>query len=160
MVMHMSARHVDVRVVLAPWREMGRIVFEDEKLRFPELPWEPGVYRITLTGATLVRPRVYFGEGVLREPREGVPVPGGRNSNRGQKTNIDLHDQLRPHLDAGGTATIAISSAATVAFDGGDPALLDLWMKAGRLLAENAAIVAAIIVGEVEIINKTAVSRR
>jgi hypothetical protein len=50
--------------VKATWREGGLIMLDAQQgIAFPELPWVPGAYRMTRSGAPgQGRPRVYIGE--------------------------------------------------------------------------------------------------
>jgi hypothetical protein len=68
-----------------------------------------------------------------------------------QRTSLRINALLRDHLAAGGTAAMAIASTAEVIRDG-LAARLDLAGKAGRVLAEHAALVTAKLDGE-EVLN-------
>jgi len=59
---------------------------------------------------------------------------------------------LREHLLRGGSARLATATTAIVYLTG-QPQPLDLALKAARLLAENAALVALLAAGHAEIVN-------
>lgn len=146
---------IDVRVELA-WRDAGTIgVDAAGRLTFPVLPSTPGLYRMTLVGtAGKMRPRLYVGEtDLLARRMQHYRTPGGRDSPRGQKTNIRLNNELRALLSSGGAARLAIATAATISLAGAPNVPLPLSTKAARVLAEQAALVAAQLAGDVDIAN-------
>ena len=60
-----------------------------------------------------------------------------------QQTSLRVNELLCEHLTAGGRVRLAVATAATVPVNGGVEHALDLRRKAGRLLAESAALVLA-----------------
>lgn len=114
------------------WRDVGAFRVEAGKLRFPDVPESPGVYRFDL-GQT-----VYIGEtDRLRRRFQHYRSPGPT-----QSTNIRLNALMLRLLGEGGTVTVCTVMTATVDVDG-HRSPLDLTHKAARLLVENAALTAA-----------------
>lgn len=146
---------VDVRVLVV-WAGAGPVVLDEaRKPTFGALPSAPGMYRLTFTGRPgQERPRVYLGESdnLRRRLASNYRSPG--NS---QQTSLRVNAALRHHLASEGRVDLAIATAATVYVTAGGseptPAELDLSGKAARLLAENAAIVTALLAGDVDLEN-------
>jgi hypothetical protein len=141
---------VDVRIELQ-WLDGGPVILDrDGKPTFGALEEAPGLYRMTLTGGLAgPRTRVYIGESdSLRRRLSG----NYRSPGSGQQTSLRINALLREHLGAGGTVSLAVATAATVWLNGVERPL-DLTRKAGRLLAENAALVLAQACADVEIAN-------
>ena len=139
----MSTVELAVRLTFVP---AGQVVLDESgRPRFPALPTQPAAYRLTFTG---VGPdRVYMGEtDNTRRRGQNYRTPGPS-----QRTSLRINALLRDHLAAGGTAALAIASTAEVIRDGLG-ARLDLAGKAGRVLAEHAALAAATLDGE-EVLN-------
>lgn len=131
---------VDVRVVF-DWSRLGMARLDaGRKIVFPgPIPAVPGVYRFTLTTPG-GRNRLYIGESdnLRRRLGSNYRTPGPR-----QQTSLRVNALLVGQLDAGGGVEVDISVSASIALPGSDPVSLDLGRKAGRLLAENAALVLA-----------------
>lgn len=123
-------------VVEFEWREVGALRLESGRLRFPEVPDVPGVYRFDLSD------RVYIGEADrLRRRFQQYRTPGAR-----QATNLRLNSLMRELLGAAGTIKLCVVTSARVEVDGhAEP--LDLRHKAARLLVESAALTAARMAG-------------
>ncbi|WP_322770012.1 hypothetical protein [Frankia sp. Cr1] len=141
---------VDVRVRLR-WLDAGTITLDPGgKPTFGGLDEAPGLYRMTLTAAADdIRPQVYIGEtDSLRRRLSG----NYRNPGAGQQTSLRINALLREHLAAGGRVDLALATTATLWLDGVERPL-DLTRKAGRLLAENAALVLAQITDDADIVN-------
>lgn len=118
------------------WRDVGWIRLEAGKLRFPEVPDSPGVYRFDL-GQT-----VYIGESDrLRRRFQHYRTPGG-----GQPTNVRLNTLMLSLLGEGGAVTICTVTEAGLDVEG-SRSKLDFRHKASRLLVENAALSAARMAG-------------
>lgn len=135
----MRAVELAVRLMFVP---AGLVLLDESgRLRFPALPAEPAVYRLTLADAG--QARVYIGEtDNMRRRGQGYRTPGPS-----QRTNLRINSLLGNHLAAGGTVGVAIAGTAKVVRDGVlQP--LDLRSKAGRVLAEHVALVAATLDGE------------
>jgi hypothetical protein len=131
---------VDVRVVLS-WRHSGDVILDSAgQLLFPDLPAAPGLYRLSLPTTTPggSRRRLYIGEtSSLRRRLAG----NYRRPGPTQQTSLRINALLREHLSQGGAVHLATALTATV-YRAGRPQPLDLTVKACRLLAENAALVA------------------
>jgi len=84
----------------------------DGKLKFPNLPLDPGLYRLWLGGAE--QSSVYIGETENLRRR----ASHYRTSGPSQRTNIRLNDRLRAHLAAGGKVEVAILTVADVEVEG------------------------------------------
>lgn len=134
---HPSCQDLHVRVTVDfVWREVGPIVVEAGRLRFPEVPESPGVYRLDL-GQT-----VYIGEADrLRRRFQHYRTPGVK-----QPTNIRLNARMLGLLAEGGSLALCTLTTASIEVDG-HRAPLDLRHRAARLLVENAALTAARIDG-------------
>jgi hypothetical protein len=130
------------------WAEVGRIGLDGQgKLGFPSLPREPGVYKLAITeadGSTAT----YIGEADELRRR----FTHYRNPGPTQPTNKRINALLRQLLANGGWASMAIATSASLEINGVSGPL-DLTKKAGRLLAENAALVKAALEGSSRIEN-------
>jgi hypothetical protein len=105
---------------------------EAGKLRFPEVPESPGVYRFGL-GQT-----VYIGEADrLRRRFQHYRTPGV-----GQPTNLRLNALMLRLLGESSAVAVCTVTTASIEVDGRG-SLLDFRDKAARLLVENAALTAA-----------------
>ena len=144
---------VDVRVLI-DWADAGSVVLDAaDKPTFGSLPAVPGLYRLTSTGRpNQLRPRVYIGESdnLRRRLSRNYRSPGS-----GQQTSLRINAALRNHLGAGGLVHLVIATAAQVAIPGlsPTPVTLDLASKAARLLAENAALVTALLADDADVEN-------
>jgi hypothetical protein len=93
--------------------------------------------------------RVYIGESDnLRRRLSG----NYRNPGSDQQTNQRVNALFREQLGAGGTVTLAVATAATLWLSEVEQPL-DLKRNAGRLLAENAALVPAQAATDADIVN-------
>lgn len=143
---------VDVAVRFS-WRDAGRVVLDGQgKPMFPALPEVPGLYRLTLSSGLVAvrRPRIYIGETDRLRRRLSVNY---RSPGPSQATSLRINALLREHLGSGGVVELAIATEARCSLNGRSPAALDLTGKAGRLLAENAALVPAQISNDADIEN-------
>lgn len=124
------------------WVEVGRVVLDAEgKLAFPSLPREPGMYKLMISEADGTT-ATYVGEtDELRRRFAHYRNPGPT-----QPTNKRINALLKQLLVEAGRASMAVATSATLEIDG-VPTALDLTKKAGRLLAENAALVKAALEG-------------
>ena len=119
------------------WRTRGPVRLEAGRLRFPDAPEAPGIYRFDL------RDRVYIGEtDRLRRRFQHYRTPGPT-----QLTNLRLNALLLQLLEEPRTIDVSTVTEANVEIDG-TAAPLDLRHKAARRLVENAALTAAIAAGE------------
>jgi hypothetical protein len=135
-----STETVDARVTF-DWTRLGRLALDSGgKLAFPTpLAASPGLYRFTLVNRT-GRSSIYIGESdnVRRRLNTNYRNPGPR-----QQTSLRLNTLLVEHLRAGFDVEVDVASAATLHVPGSPSTDLDLSRKAGRLLAESAALVLA-----------------
>jgi hypothetical protein len=137
---------IEVRVRLQ-WTEAGVVVLDGEgKPTFPRPTASYGLYRLTFSGPAA---RVYIGETENLHRRLSVNY---RNPGPSQQTSTRINALLRDHLTQGGTVSLAVTTAATVVIDDHERPL-DLSTKAGRLLAESAALVHARTTGDAQIMN-------
>jgi hypothetical protein len=114
------------------------------RLLFPLLPHAPGVYRMTLSGGpSQDRPQVYIGESENLRRRTGPT----------QQTSQRIHDLLQKHLRDGGTATMAVATAATIVA-GGASRELSLHRKTARVLAEHATLALVYLDDEALVLNR------
>ena len=140
---------IDIRI-RTQWSYAGEVILDDAgKPQFPRLDTTPGLYRIAFAETAPRRTRIYIGETDNLHRR----LAGGyRNPGPTQPTNRRINQALREHLDSGGTVDVAIATSATVSIDDVDGPL-DMTRKDGRLLAENAALIAAYSDGYADILN-------
>lgn len=116
------------------WTAAGQILLEgEERLEFPRLPAEPGLYRFRLVKAD--RSTTYVGETVNLHRR----MAGYRSPGPSQTTNQRLNQRMRAHLGSGGQVLIETCTEATLDVNG-EQRTLDLGARKSRLLAENAAL--------------------
>jgi len=119
------------------WRSIGSLRHEDGRLRFPEVPEAPGIYRFDLGD------RVYIGEtDRLRRRFQHYRTPGVR-----QATNLRLNASMLQLLAETNAIEVSTVTEAGVEIDG-TLVPLDLRQKFARLLVENAALTAALSVGQ------------
>jgi hypothetical protein len=129
------------------WTRTAKIdLGPDGKLKFPNLPLDPGLYRLWLGGAE--HSAVYIGETDNLRRR----ATHYRNPGPSQRTNIRLNERLRTHLAAGGRADMYVVITAKLEIDG-NRIPLDLSQKAARRLVENAALVEAAVSGADQVEN-------
>ena len=141
----------DARVTVSfTWFAAGQIVLDrNGGLAFPRLPRSPGLYRMTLHDAPgQVRPRVYIGESKNLRDRSN----GYRNPTPRQQTSHRMNGILIDHLTRGGTVSFAATTSCAVELGHGTVPL-DLTRKAGRLLAESAALAIVYDRGGVDVEN-------
>lgn len=125
------------------WQQLGALTLErNGKVAFPRpLPQAPGLYRMHFTATGPDRlDRFYIGEtdNLRRRLASNYRNPGPR-----QQTSLRVNEALRAHLAAGGVVTLGVALTAELGERDRDPEPLDLTRKAGRLLAESAALVLA-----------------
>ena len=119
------------------WRSIGSLRHEDGRLRFPEVPEAPGIYRFDLGD------RVYIGEtDRLRRRFQHYRTPGVR-----QATNLRLNASMLQLLAETNAIEVSTVTEAGVEIDG-TLVPLDLRQKFARLLVESAALTAALSVGQ------------
>jgi hypothetical protein len=122
------------------WLDAGAVTADRTgKPTFAGLEAAPGLYRMTLTGGLMsARPRLYIGEsGNLRKR-----LAGNYRNSTGGDTSKRISTLLREHLGADGEIALVVATDATIWLDDVEQPL-NLGSKAGRLFAENAALVAA-----------------
>ncbi|MFC8502481.1 hypothetical protein ACFUC1_08980 [Pedococcus sp. NPDC057267] len=132
------------------WSYVGIVKLDaGGKVAFPQVPRQPGLYRITLTreGA---RTRVYIGESdnLHRRLAGNYRSPGAT-----QHTSLRVNAELREHLGARGVASVEVALEASLALGDEPLTSLNLGRKAARLLAENLAISLAEAGGTVDLVN-------
>jgi hypothetical protein len=141
---------IDVAVAFQ-WTDAGHVLVDaGGKPAFGRLDPTPGLYRLTLIdGPAVARPQAYIGEtdNLRRRLATNYRTPGAS-----QKTSLRVNALLRAHLAGGGSVALAVATEATVRLRGSEQPL-DLSRKAGRLLAESAALVLAHAEDEAEIMN-------
>ncbi len=123
------------------WQAAGAVTLDGAgQPLFPSVPAKPGVYRLALGRTTTGSRSIYVGESndVRRRMRNY------RNPGSTQQTSRRVHGLLLEVLGSGGSVELAV--AFDVALDGN---ALDLSTKPARLLAENAALVRAQLMGVV-----------
>ncbi|MBN9113666.1 MAG: hypothetical protein J0I34_33445 [Pseudonocardia sp.] len=135
---------IDIAVRLA-FVEAGPVVLDDAgDLVFPRLLDGPGVYRLELRAADVTE--VYIGEAANLRAR----ARGYRRPNPDNVTSWRIRARAQALLSAGGSVQMLVAESATIIRDG-LVVVLDIAGKAGksgRVLAEHAALVAAVLDGE------------
>jgi hypothetical protein len=118
------------------WKPIGSLSIDQAgKLVFPQAPSAPGVYRFEIDGDEAL---VYFGEAADLRRR----FRQYRNPGRTQQTNLRLENLFREILRAGGQCGVSLAQLISLSTD--EPTvLLDLRLKAARMLIESTAIVLA-----------------
>ncbi len=128
------------------WQHLGPVTLDaDGKVAFPRpLPQAPGLYRMHFISDQSGQPgppvRFYFGETDNLRRRLGSNY---RNPGPSQQTSLRVNEALRTHLAVGGQVTLAVALSVELSERDSGPEPLDLTRKAGRLLAESAALVLA-----------------
>ncbi len=134
------------------WRDAGRVTLEPSgKISVLALPEIAGLYRFTLTPSPgQTRRRVYIGETDNLRRR----LAGYRNPGPSQRTNLRLNGLLVEHLTSAGIVLFAVAVEVAVTLDSDDQwQSVNLARRAGRLLAENAALVLAHVTDDADIEN-------
>jgi hypothetical protein len=123
------------------WTEIGLIVLDWDRIRFPVAPDAPGIYRFDMYAPN--GHRIYIGEtDRLRRRFQHYRTPGPT-----QVTNIRLNASIADLVGSDGRVTVSVITAARLTIDG-VPKRLDLSYKPCRLLVENGALTAARAAGE------------
>lgn len=117
--------------------EIGQVLQQDGKLRFPMAPEKPGIYQFE------IRDKIYVGEtDRLRRRFQHYRTPGPS-----QPTNIRINHSILIALDEGFKILVSTIEQATISVNGIDSPL-DLSKKSGRLLVESAVLSAAHLRGQ------------
>lgn len=117
--------------------QIGTVLQQDGKLRFPIASEEPGIYQFT------IRDRIYVGETDRIQRRfQHYRTPGPS-----QHTNIRMNHSIMAALNEGFEVAVSTIEQATINVDGIDSPL-DLSRKSGRLLVESAVLSAAHLRGQ------------
>lgn len=130
------------------WHERGEVQLHEAQLRFPRLPRTPGLYRMDLTGGTLLRSRVYIGETRSLDQR----MTNYRRPPPGAQTSIRIHALLAEHIGGGGIVRLATCEEGSVLMLGRERDA-DFSLKRERVLLEHAALVQEAEVGNCDIAN-------
>jgi hypothetical protein len=120
------------------WRNGGVVTLDSSgKLVFPKPPALPGIYRMALIK------RDGFGVTYVGQS-DSLPRRFGNYRNPGptQQTSKRINGLLLKVLSDGGRIEVELAVEGRLSL-GGEPAVLDLKVKAHRLLAEGAAVVSA-----------------
>lgn len=119
------------------WVDLGPIALEAGRLRFPQAPEVPGIYRFGMGD------RSYIGEtDRLRRRFQHYRTPGPT-----QSTNLRLNALMTEMLANGKPIMAAVVTAVEAEIDGAR-CQLDLRNKEARLLVESAALVASRELGQ------------
>ena len=119
------------------WSEIGQVLQQDGKLRFPMAPEKPGIYQFS------IRDRIYVGEtDRLRRRFQHYRTPGPS-----QQTNIRMNYSILSALNEGFEIVVSTIEQATINVDVIDSPL-DLSRKSGRLLVESAVLSTAHLRGQ------------
>lgn len=117
--------------------EIGQVLQQNGKLRFPMAPEKPGIYQFA------IRDRIYVGEtDRLRRRFQHYRTPGPS-----QQTNIRMNYSILTALNEGFEIMVSTIEQATINVDGINSPL-DLSRKSGRLLVESAVLSAAHLRGQ------------
>ena len=128
-------------------RPAGTVVLgEGDKLEFPHLPSEPGIYQVRLVSSE--KSAVYIGESDDLRRR----MAHYRNPGPTQPTNLRINERIHTHIAAGDRVEVSMATEALLELECA-AAPLDLARRASRLLVENAVLVTASASGVDEIEN-------
>lgn len=124
------------------WAWLGVVSLDASgRLLLPSAASAPGLYQFWL-GTVDVRPGVYIGETAnLRDRFQGYRTPGAR-----LRTNLRVNLWLIGELREGARISVLVATSASVQLDAGEPTHLDMARKNQRLVAEQSAIAAALLV--------------
>jgi hypothetical protein len=139
----------DVRARMQ-WRAAGPVILDaGGRPSFPPVEGVPGLYRMRFSNRSgAYRPAIYIGQtDNLRRRLNGYRSPA-----TSQQTNVRINTRLRQHLGAGEAVELDVVTEAFVDVGGRDGPL-DLTTGSARLLAVGAALVAATLAGDAEIVN-------
>lgn len=134
--------------IRATWEHWGSVTLDEEgRPHFPDVPDEPGVYRLWLLDGAQ-RTGLYIGEGQsLRSRLRNYRTPGA-----GQQTSLRINGTIVAHLERGGIELDAATEAEVQS--AGAWAAADLTRKSDRVLVEHAELVRARNEGACEIHNR------
>lgn len=123
--------------IRATWERWGSVTLDEQgRPHFPDVPDEPGVYRLWLLDGAQ-RAGLYIGEGQsLRRRLRNYRSPGA-----GQQTSLRINGIIVAHLERGGIVLDAATRAEVLST--GVWAAADLTRKSDRVLVEHAELVRA-----------------
>lgn len=117
--------------------EIGSVLQQDGKLRFPKAPEEPGIYQFAIGN------KIYLGEtDQLRRRFQHYRTPGPS-----QPTNIRINISISSALQESLEVVVSTIGLARIIVDGVDSPL-DLSQKSSRLLVESAVLSSAHLSGQ------------
>lgn len=121
----------------ATWERWGSVTLDERgRPHFPDVPDEPGVYRLWLMDGAQ-RAGLYIGEGQsLRRRLRNYRSPGA-----GQQTSLRINGIIVAHLERGGIELDAATRAEV--HSAGAWKAADLTRKSDRVLVEHAELVRA-----------------
>lgn len=123
------------------WEERGAVgLFPSNRLSFPPVPAEPGIYRFQVSSATGTE--VYIGESQDLRHR----MQRNYGSTHTGRTNVRIRTLLQTHPVEGRRVRLSIIRRAQLVIDG-ERAGADLTLKPVRLIVENAALATALRAG-------------
>ena len=124
-------------VVEFEWEQLDDIgLTPTNRLSFPQIPAEPGIYQFRITGAD--GDEVYIGESSDLKRR----MLGNYASTHTGTTNVRVREMLTQHLLDGRRVQFSIIRQAGLEVDG-ETTVPNLSQKPMRLIVENAALVVA-----------------
>jgi hypothetical protein len=118
------------------WESHGAVRIVGGKLRFPDAPESPGIYRFTFRSTSAES--VYIGETDRLRRR----FTHHRNPGPSQRTNQQISAKMKSVIENGGKVELETATQIRVEIDGRG-VVADLAHRPYRLLAENAALVIA-----------------
>jgi hypothetical protein len=131
-----SAGSLDCRIGMT-WVNLGRVLLDGGRLRFPKAPLQSGLYRFRIRGSDTAA--LYIGETENLARRFLLYANPGPS----QQTNLRLNAKFREELSNNSQVAVAVMTiGAWIEFDG-TRKIGDFSSKAMRRLFEHAAIVAS-----------------
>lgn len=120
--------------VVLIWRPLGRIVLgDDDRLSFPAVPSQPGVYRFRIHGKS--GERRYVGEAADLQRR----FRNYRNPGKTQQTSLRINGVLKEALEEGAEIGVSLANEGLALVCNGKALPFDLTDKATRRLFEHFA---------------------
>ncbi|WP_460703673.1 GIY-YIG nuclease family protein [Myceligenerans halotolerans] len=131
------------------WLRAGEVTLDEDGIpAFPALPDAPGLYRFDFGHDEEGTRVIYVGESVSIR-RRASNYRNAKTDRSRQRTSRRIHKEIVSHLGRGGTIAFAIADEVVLAYGGP----VDLRLRSGRRLAENAAVLAAQLDPAVAVLN-------
>ncbi|MBO0609889.1 hypothetical protein [Myceligenerans salitolerans] len=131
------------------WLLAGEVTLDEDGIpAFPMLPDRPGLYRFDFGRDEEGTRVIYVGESVSIR-RRASNYRNAKTDRSQERTSRRIHKEIVSHLGRGGTITFAIADEVVLVYGGP----VDLRLRSGRRLAENAAVLASQLDPAVAVLN-------